>query len=96
VGGDSAAIRQQFTRVLEYDHAVAQQAPPLLGEACDNFRGFPVDGIGGWTGGRVLTHRMFPRLGGGMVHMTSDARYYDVQRIIEQVSVTPDDNPPFG
>jgi hypothetical protein len=96
VGGDSAAIRQQFTRVLEHDHAVAQQAPPLLGEAGENSRGFPIDGIGGRTGCLVLTHRMFPRLGGGMVHMTSDARYYDVERINEQVSVTSDENPPFG
>ena len=36
---DSAAVREQFPRIVEQDDTVAEQAPPLLGMAGHNVRG---------------------------------------------------------
>jgi len=54
---DAAAVRQQLAGVLEHDHAVAEQAPPLLRVASDDTGSIPIDGLGAWTRGLVLTHR---------------------------------------
>jgi hypothetical protein len=40
--GDSAAIREQFPRVVEQHDTVAEQAPPFLGMAGHNMRGAAV------------------------------------------------------
>src|SRR5688572_12011052 len=53
---DATAVRQQLTRVVEHDDAVAEKAPPLLGERGDDARGVVVGRFGGWTGGGVAAH----------------------------------------
>src|SRR5579862_1987977 len=60
VGGpvrcDAGAVRQQFPRVFEYHHAVAEQAPALLGVADYRVRRFAVRSRRSRTGRRVWAH----------------------------------------
>jgi len=64
VGGDGAAVGQQFAGVLEDDDAVAEQAPALLRETCDDPGGLAVDGFGRGAYGLVLAHRVLRMKGG--------------------------------
>jgi hypothetical protein len=43
---DAPPVRQQLAGVLEHDHAIAEQAPALLGERCHHSGGFAVNGVG--------------------------------------------------
>ena len=52
---DAASIRHQFAGVLENDHAVAEQAPTLLGVTGNDAGRFVIRRIGARTGGVVLT-----------------------------------------
>jgi hypothetical protein len=52
----AAAVRHEFAGVLEYDHAVAEQAPALLRVARDDTGSLVVDRVSVRTGGLVLTH----------------------------------------
>ena len=55
---DARPVGQQLAGVLEYDHAVAEEAPALLRVARDDPGSVVVSGIGGRTRGLVLTqHR---------------------------------------
>jgi hypothetical protein len=60
VGGpvrvDHAAVGEKFTRVVEEENAVAQQAPPLLGVKRHGVRGVPVGGFCRWAMGLVRAH----------------------------------------
>jgi hypothetical protein len=50
------AVRQQLTRVVEQDDAVAEQAPPLLGVTGDGASRVPVMAVSGRTRGLVRAH----------------------------------------
>jgi len=71
-----AAVRQQFSGVLEDDDAVAQQAPALLGVAGDDAGGVVVGGVRGRTGGKVhAVHWDLSDLSGmGVTKVTCDQR----------------------
>jgi hypothetical protein len=94
---DGATVRQEFARVLEHDHAVAEQAPALFRVRGDDAGGISVDGVGDWTGGLVAAHLDTPRGRSGgyrgflsaccaLSHMTSYARYIYERHISEQVT----------
>ena len=53
---DGLAVWQEFARVLEYDHAVAQEAPSLFGVVVGDPGGFAVYGLGGGAGWLVGAH----------------------------------------
>lgn len=55
-GGDDASVGEQFTRVREDHHTVAQEAPPLLGVGCHASRRIMIGGFGGRAGRLVVTH----------------------------------------
>ena len=59
VGLDAAAVGEKFAGVLENDHAVAEEAPPLLRVAGDDAGRVAVHCVGTRTGGLVLTHFLF-------------------------------------
>jgi hypothetical protein len=46
VGADHPAVGQQLARVVEDDHSVAEQAPPLFGMGCHRLSGFAVGSVG--------------------------------------------------
>jgi len=76
VGLDHRAVGEDLTGVLEDDHAVAEEAPALLGKGREDPRRFPIDGFGAGTGGLVLAHRRSPV--GGLcvrIHNDGDGRY---------------------
>ena len=85
-GAIGAAVGEQLTGVLEDDHAVAQQAPALLGEGGQDAGGFVVGRLGGRAGWLVLHIGVLRvRLVGWCLwmwfgHMNSDARYSAGQR----------------
>jgi hypothetical protein len=56
VRGDRSAAGQQLAGVVEDDHAVAQQAPPLLGVAGNGAGGLAVSSVGWWARRPVWTH----------------------------------------
>lgn len=56
VRGNGGAVGQKYASVLKYDHAVAQQAPTLLGVPSDDACGFVINRIGARTRGVVVTH----------------------------------------
>jgi hypothetical protein len=56
VRGDLPTVGQQLTVVIEEDHAVAQQAPPLFGVEGNGVGGVAVRFIRRWARGPVWTH----------------------------------------
>lgn len=90
--GDGAAVGQELAGVVEEDHAVAQQAPALLGESGDHFGRFAVSRLRGWAGRFVLAHRILRmrevvwRLSHAVMHVTNGrgaARVWNFQRAEE-------------
>ena len=57
VGGpvrvDHSAVGEELTRVVEEEHAIAQEAPALLGMKRDGVRGLPVGSLG-WRAKRLV------------------------------------------
>ncbi len=53
---EDVAVRQDRAAILEEDHAVAEQAPALLGVRGTYMRGQGVKRLGGWAAGNVFTH----------------------------------------
>jgi hypothetical protein len=82
---DAASIRKQFAGVLEHDHAIAEQAPTLLGMADEDTGCVPVAGVG--TGARwlVLAHFVSP-VDVALVTVTRGARYSSERCRYEQVT----------
>jgi hypothetical protein len=73
---EDRAVGQDLAGVLEDDHAVAEQAPALLGEGDEDASRFTIDGVGAGTGLLVLAHRGSPV--GGLcvtIHNDGDGRY---------------------
>ena len=54
--GNDPAARQDLAHVVEHDHAVAQQAPPLLGVGGDRVGGVAVRAVSRRARGAVSTH----------------------------------------
>ena len=63
---DHSAVGEKLTRVVEEEHAVAQQAPPLLGVKRHGVRGVPVGSLG-WRAMR-LVRAHGTRLSGDLGH----------------------------
>ena len=53
---DHSAVGEKFTRVVEEQYAVAQQAPSLLGVKRNGVRGVPVGSLGGRAMRLVRAH----------------------------------------
>ena len=53
---DGSAVRQQFAAVVEENHSIAQQAPPLFGVRGDYMGGLTAGRLGWGAGGLVLAH----------------------------------------
>jgi hypothetical protein len=49
-------VGQELARVVEEDHAVAQEAPPLVGVEGDGVGGVAVGAVSWWARGPVWTH----------------------------------------
>jgi hypothetical protein len=107
---DGPPVREDLTGVLEYDDAVAEQAPSLFGKGCDGPGGVVIGRISVGTLRLVLAHRVSPLQGvvtggagiaGGrgrcaVAHMTNHARYSVERRTFEQVTPTLCEFRPFG
>jgi hypothetical protein len=87
VRGDATPVGEEFARVFEYDHAVAEQAPPLFGVAGYDASRIMIDCVGTRTGGLVLAlHRRSPVGGVTKVTVTKHARYSRGSLIYEHVT----------
>jgi hypothetical protein len=62
VGRNGATVGQELAGVVEHDHAVAQQAPPLLRMEGDDVGGVAVRPVSWWALGSVWTHCAPPDL----------------------------------
>lgn len=65
VGGYAIPVREKLSGVIEDDHAVAQQAPPLFGVSGDCVGCFPVNGISWWAWRGVSAHELYLDCVGG-------------------------------
>src|SRR5215467_14615617 len=93
----AASIGEDLSGVFEDDHPVAEQAPALLREGCDDAGGVVVARVSGCTLWLVLAHRGISGLGVvtsgarrcvvcGLAHMTKHARYPFERGSFEQVT----------